>query len=52
MVADAAHDRGERIVGHQRLPGALVWPSSASYNQPWMFSPAGQASLHGGREFR
>ena len=26
-------------------------PSSASYNQPWMFSPAGQASLQGGSEF-
>ena len=27
-------------------------PDSASKSQPWMFSPAGQALLHGGRRSR
>ena len=50
VIADAAHDR--RAAGCPRSARARPPRSRRprrGYSQPWMFSPAGQAWLHGGR---
>jgi hypothetical protein len=48
VIADAPHDRGQRIVLGQLAPGGFVVARLRVIEPALMFSPAGHAWLHGG----